>query len=1371
MQSSTKARRRGHAAGWFQHKAVVGAINLILLAPLLAWHAPASAQDCQDANEGANEEAAPDYQQEEPDGEGDPFEQDGTLGMQRWDDGGDDGGDSNDGGGDTGDPGGTDGSGADPQSPAEWQSYHEFGGHGLLDLPVDHREALRENESDHSVYFNVIGDPIDVRLADKRHVQIDYSARGPAALRMARVYHSNASVNAARVTVPIGNGWHMFFDRSVQALSASQVRLHRANGRTLDFSFGGGIWTSLMPAGVLTQVAGGWQYVNHRNVVETYDTNGRLSSLAAGGLVTSLQYDGAGRLAAVVNPFGRRLGLAYDPAGRVGAVTLPDGNTMGYSYDARGNLTATRFADNSTRQYLYENASFPSALTGLVDETGRRRVTWGYDAQGRPNQSYFGTGVGTVNVGYNGSQVTTTDSRGASRTRSYSSAGGRVVLAAIQTAATTDSAATSWSFNYDANGNPLSVTTRTGELRQFAHDGRGRLMTQTRAAGTAQASSSQTTWHPTFRVPTRKVSFGVTRDYTVDAAGRVSQVSETSGTTTRTVGTIVYNGQNLPQSITDARGATTTFTYDASGNRTSATNALGQTTYYQNHNAHGQAARVQRADGVVLTKTFDTRGRILIRSIAGLTTSYEYDAAGRVAKITAPDGGWRTFSYDAAGMRAGSTNHRSESTTLARDAAGVVLSRSVYSSAGARTGAQSRRVDTVGRVSALVDSRNYFTRFLYGSDGRPSGTVDPLNLSRTVQLDPLDRPTTVVVPNTTAMRQAGGAATASIAHSYDGIGNHKTTIDTNTIATGYAYDPFNRRNGEAGNDAGSVGVVRNAAGDITSITDARGITLTRTIDALGRLSTTSSGGAAVVQYNYVPGRGDGLLSSMSDPAGSTSWTYDGAGRMLTQTQTVQGIQKVVSITRDTIGRPSNITYPSGMQVGITYAGDVVSSLTVNGATLLDNIGYRPFSQVATGWRWGNGTNYSRAFDADGRVTSVSLGSVQRTYAYDPAGRISSQTDTGAQGTKISTYGYDEAGQLSSYTPPTGTAQTFGYDANGNRRTESVAGVSRTYTYLAGSNRLSSVSGGLRSYQYNSDGHASTDGRFSFVYDIQGRLAAANTATQKVNSLYNGYGLRTYKTVSQYSDGIIPTAIQPTSSQQSTKIPPAVVTAATGTWVTTAKVQFVYDQQGRLLGEYNSIGGTTQETIWFNDQPVATRINGVLHYVNADNLGTPRSIVRASDNVELWRWDSDPFGIAVPTAPNIAAGVVKYNLRFPGQYFDSETGLHYNGMRDYDPRTGRYAQSDPIGLAGGLGRYTYAMADPNRFVDPTGLLYVAIPNLYSQPDGYLVFHRNSGDGLPTYVGNVKITNIQCQIACFIKDEDWEAAKKREEDRQRASCKGP
>src|SRR5258706_2984205 len=130
--------------------------------------------------------------------------------------------------------------------------------------------------------------------------------------------------------------------------------------------------------------------------------------MAKSGQVTSLLYDGSGRLVAVVNAFGRQLTFAYDGAGRLANVTLPDGSSLAYSYDGPGNLAGVRFADGSLRQYAYENPTFPSALTGVIDESGRRRVTWGYDSSGQPNQGYYGNGLNGVSIPYHGHQGTPT---------------------------------------------------------------------------------------------------------------------------------------------------------------------------------------------------------------------------------------------------------------------------------------------------------------------------------------------------------------------------------------------------------------------------------------------------------------------------------------------------------------------------------------------------------------------------------------------------------------------------------------------------------------------------------------------------------------------------------------------------------------------------------------------------------------------------------------------------------------------------------------------------------------------------------------------------------------------------------------------------
>jgi RHS repeat-associated protein len=146
---------------------------------------------------------------------------------------------------------------------------------------------------------------------------------------------------------------------------------------------------------------------------------------------------------------------------------------------------------------------------------------------------------------------------------------------------------------------------------------------------------------------------------------------------------------------------------------------------------------------------------------------------------------------------------------------------------------------------------------------------------------------------------------------------------------------------------------------------------------------------------------------------------------------------------------------------------------------------------------------------------------------------------------------------------------------------------------------------------------------------------------------------------------------------------------------------VYDEAGLLLGEYSSTGALIQETVWMGDLPVATlRPNGssiTVYYVHADHLGTPRKITNPSSNTVVWRWDPDTFGTASPSITTIS-----YNLRFPGQYYLPETALYNNYFRMFDPQTGRYLESDPIGLNGGVNTYAYANENPIMRRDPSGL---------------------------------------------------------------------
>jgi len=437
---------------------------------------------------------------------------------------------------------------------------------------------------------------------------------------------------------------------------------------------------------------------------------------------------------------------------------------------------------------------------------------------------------------------------------------------------------------------------------------------------------------------------------------------------------------------------------------------------------------------------------------------------------------------------------------------------------------------------------------------------------------------------------------------------------------------------------------------------------------LNRLTRISFADGKVVTYQYDQGtNGIGRLTTMTDASGSTTWTYDQYGDVLTQRQQTGSVTLTTTLTYNVAGRLASITYPSGRVVTVSYNMDQILELdTTGGATLARSVTYQPFGRVAS-WVAAGGNSYTRSFDQDGRIAGVSVTPgtpFTAMLTYDAAGRITGISDTVLPS---KSFGYDAVDRIVSYQTNSVT-QSYTYDADGNRLSMTSNGTT-SYSYNGTSNRLLGSSGAVTStLGYDAAGNLLSNAsatNYSYAYDASGRMVTESTGSNVTNYTLNGFGQRVTK--SGYGARSI----------------------AGGSEI------FVYDTAGRLLGEYDAAGHVVQETAWLDNLPIATMTSSQVYTIYPDHLGAPRAIGSSGYNL-VWTWDHDPFGNGQPT------GSITYNLRLPGQYYDNESGLHYNYFRDYDPATGRYVESDPIGLNGGINTYTYVYGNPVGLRDPRGL---------------------------------------------------------------------
>jgi RHS repeat-associated protein len=590
--------------------------------------------------------------------------------------------------------------------------------------------------------------------------------------------------------------------------------------------------------------------------------------------------------------------------------------------------------------------------------------------------------------------------------------------------------------------------------------------------------------------------------------------------------------------------------------------------------------------------------------------------------------------------------------------------------------------DELGRVRAKRGNDGQHLAYAYTLNGKVKTITDVgANPDRvtTYLYDPLDR-----------VKQIIDAKNGNTYFKYDASDRIVEVKDPRGRITTYKYDGFGQLWTQISPDTGTTSFAYNAGGQLTSMTRHDGSTLTYDYDdPLGRLRSITGAGE-LRSYTYdACANGKGQMCSVVSALNGANvtkvdLTYTQQGQLATRADKAGGFTDTTNYQYDGMGRLTKLTYPSavnttyGVAANYAYSHGKLTSLTATIGTgtlnIATGIQYQPFGG-ATGWTYGNGMTRGQGYDLDGRLQAISSNNgptvmQSLTYAWNANDLIEAVTNV--DGANSHDYEYDEVGRLTKDFiggSTTGTLDQF--DAVGNRisRGSTAPGSAPTsqYTIEPTSNQMLNQTGNAnRNFVYTPNGHLQSStgwlGNRSYVYDAFDRLKSTTVDGVATSYLVNALDQRMGKT------------------------------GPLGTF------RYVYAGQNMLLAEHDGEGATGWKNfLYLNGEPVAlVSGNGVRYFLHNDHLGRPELITDINKTLK-WKAANGSYSRTVTLGdPNMM------KLGFPGQYWDEETDTWHNGFRDYDPYTGRYIQSDPIGLAGGLNTYAYVDGNPVMRADPSGL---------------------------------------------------------------------
>ncbi|MFF4661639.1 putative T7SS-secreted protein [Streptomyces sp. NPDC001282] len=804
-------------------------------------------------------------------------------------------------------------------------------------------------------------------------------------------------------------------------------------------------------------------------------------------------------------------------------------------------------------------------------------------------------------------------------------------------------------FGYDGLGRITSWTDTNGSRYEYVYDEHDRCVYQTGTNGHLEA---RFTWDDTdpdtgLRTTSMTNGLGHTTRYVINERSQVVAEIDPLGAVTH----FEYDRFHRLLSVTDPLGHVTRSTYDEHGRMAVVERPDGRQTRTE-YNELGLPIRIIHTDGNVTCQTFDERGnRTSVTESSGATTAFTYDNAGTLTSVTDPLGHTSTVASDRADLPLSITDPLGAVTRYERDA--------------------------FGRTASITDPLGAVTRLEWTVEGKLARRIEPDGSTQVWTYDGEGN----CLSHTDAM---GGAThfeytvfdLMTARTGPDGV-RYEFTHDINLCLTEvtnpqaltwtYTYDPAGRLVAETDFDDRTLTYAYDAAGRLTSRTNVLAQTITYEHNALGQVVRKDAAGAVTAfEYDVFD-----ELAAATGPDATLVRLRDRFGRL--KSDTVNG--RTLSFTHDALGRRTGRATPGGAVSSWSYdAAGRRASLTASGRTLTfthDALG-RETARTVDGF-----ASLTSSFDVLGRLTAQEITAgggrrlQHRAYAYRPDGNLVGIADA-LSGTRR--FDLDAAGRVTAV-HATGWTERYAYDEAGNQAEASWPPTHPSHE-----------STGPRTYTGTSITRA---GSVRYEHDAQGRiiLRQKTRLSRKPETWRYAWDAEDRLASVATPDGTVwRYAYDPLGRRISKQSPLETVhftwDGATLCEQTTEDTTLTWDYAGlRPLTQTERRHGSTDDRFFA---------------IVTDLIGTPTELVDESGAL-AWRTRTTLWGTTTWTRDATAYTP----LRFPGQYFDRESELHYNFFRYYDPELARYLTPDPLGLTPADNPVTY-VHNPHTWSDPLGL---------------------------------------------------------------------